>query len=131
MNSIKTQTTNGVKISVEMNFRPDHSSQTNNRFVFAYRISIQNLGQVTVQLLRRYWLITDSDGTQREVEGDGVIGEKPVLRTGEIHQYTSGCHLFTEIGSMEGFYTMLNVQTGKTFEVYIPKFNLVAPLKLN
>lgn len=131
MDSIKTQTTNGVKISVETNFRPDHSSQTNNRFVFAYRISIQNLGQETVQLLRRYWLITDSDGTQREVEGDGVIGEKPVLRTGEMHQYSSGCHLITEIGSMEGYYTMLNVQTGKTFEVYIPKFNLIAPLKLN
>ncbi len=131
MESIKTLTTNGVKISVETHYRPDHSDPRESRFVFAYRITIQNLSQHTVQLMRRYWLITDSDGVRREVEGDGVIGEKPVLKTGELHQYSSGCHLGSEIGSMEGHYTMMNTETGELFVVYIPRFRLTAPQKLN
>ena len=100
-------------------------------FVFAYRITIENKSDETIQLLRRQWFIFDSAGENTEVEGEGVVGKQPTLRPDEVHQYVSGCHLKSEIGKMQGTYEFVNKSDGSTFTVTIPEFTLMAPLKLN
>jgi ApaG protein len=126
-----TQTTQGVQVTVTTNYLPDYSSPGQQHFVFAYKISIQNNSEFTVKLLRRYWQIFDSNGTVREVEGEGVVGQQPVLEPGESHQYVSGCNLKTGIGKMTGNYTMERLVDGKQFTVNIPEFVLIVPYKLN
>lgn len=126
-----TATTNGVKISVETFYQGKYSRPNLNEYVFAYRITIENKTDEIIQLLRRQWFIFDSNGEHSEVTGEGVIGKQPTLAPDEVHQYVSGCHLKTEIGKMNGSYEFLNKSDGSTFEVEIPEFKLVAPLKLN
>ena len=126
-----TKTTEGIKISVETFYQPEYSRPFSNEFMFAYRISIDNVGSHTIQLISRYWVIIDSNGTRREVQGDGVVGKQPVIEPGKQHQYVSGCHLRTEIGKMFGSYTMERTMDGKRFTVNIPEFQLIAPDKLN
>lgn len=126
-----TQTTQGVQITVTTNYLPDYSSPGQQHFVFAYKITIQNNSEFTVKLLRRYWQIFDSNGTVREVEGEGVVGQQPVLEPGDSHQYVSGCNLKTGIGKMLGNYTMERMVDGKQFTVNIPEFVLIVPYKLN
>jgi len=128
---MQTLTTKGITISVETFYQQQHSKPLEAKFIFAYRVTIQNNNTSTVQLLSRYWKITDSNALVREVEGDGVIGRQPILNNGESHQYMSWSHLVTEIGKMSGHYTMLNISTGKTFDVQIPEFQLIAPSKLS
>ena len=125
------QITEGVSITVETFYQPDFSNPLNGEFMFAYRITIENMGHVPVQLLRRHWHIIDSNGSYREVEGEGVVGEQPMLEPGESYQYVSGCNLRTEIGKMYGTYQMENLHNKSHFEVSIPEFDLIAPLKLN
>ncbi len=125
------QITEGVSITVETFYQPDFSNPLNGEFMFAYRITIENMGNVPVQLLRRHWHIIDSNGSYREVEGEGVVGEQPMLEPGESYQYVSGCNLRTEIGKMYGTYQMENLHTKSAFTVNIPEFDLIAPLKLN
>ena len=84
-----------------------------------------------MQLLRRHWYIYDSNGTVREVEGEGVVGLQPVIEPGEIHEYVSGCNLRTSIGKMTGTYLVERVVDGKQFQVQIPEFNMIAPYRLN
>lgn len=126
-----TQVTEGIKISVETRFQPDHSDASARLFLFSYRITIENCGEQTVKLLRRRWLIYDANGVIREVEGKGVIGEQPVLKSGEIHEYSSACDLTTEIGKMRGTYLMEREDSKEKFYVNIPEFKLVAPHRLN
>ncbi len=126
-----TKITNGVKISVETFYQPDYSQPLNHEFMFAYRIAISNESEYTIKLLRRYWVVFDSNGVVREVEGEGVVGQQPVLEPNESHQYVSGSHLRTELGKMRGHYTMERLIDGKIFKVEIPEFPLIAPFKLN
>ena len=126
-----THITEGVKISVETFYQPDYSQPMNAEYMFAYRIIIQNESEFTVKLLRRHWYIFDSNGALREVEGEGVIGQQPVIEPQQSHQYVSGCHLKTEMGKMHGTYLMERIIDGKFFYVNIPEFQLVAPFKLN
>ncbi len=123
--------TNGIRITVESKFRPDHSIPSNDIFVFSYRISIQNHRKDAVQLLQRSWQITDSNGIKRKVRGEGVIGIQPIIAPGAVHEYESACDLQTDMGTMVGFYQMKNLENQELFNVYIPKFMLQVPFKLN
>lgn len=126
-----TQITDGVKVSVETVYQPEYSNPDNEHFMFAYKIRIENLGDYSVKLLKRHWIIFDSNGTLREVIGDGVVGQQPVISPGETHEYVSGCNLKTDIGFMEGAYDMVREIDGGRFKVAIPQFNLIAPYRLN
>ncbi|KAA3438517.1 MULTISPECIES: Co2+/Mg2+ efflux protein ApaG [Rufibacter] len=126
-----TKTTQGVTVNVTTNYLPDYSSPAQQHFVFAYRITIQNNSEFTVKLLRRHWHIFDSNNEVREVEGEGVVGQQPVLEPGESHQYVSGCNLKTSIGKMAGTYLMERLVDGRQFYVTIPEFTLIIPYKLN
>lgn len=126
-----TAITLGVKISVETTYQDDHSDPGNNHYMFAYRITIENLTDYTVQLKKRQWFIFDSNGIQREVEGEGVVGEQPVIDPGESHSYVSACNLNTDMGSMSGNYLMNRLADNKDFIVDIPEFQLIVPYRLN
>ncbi len=126
-----TATTNGVKITAEVFYHPDASFPVKGKYVFAYRIRIQNLNDFPVQLLHRYWKITDSDGIVREVQGPGVIGKQPVILPDRVHEYMSWSPLRTSLGKMEGTYTMIHADTGEEFEARVPSFFLTAPFKNN
>ncbi|MBK7432504.1 MAG: Co2+/Mg2+ efflux protein ApaG [Chitinophagaceae bacterium] len=121
----------GITIRVETYFQPDYSNPVNSEFMFAYRITIENNNAFPVKLLRRKWLIYDSDGTHREVEGEGVVGVQPQINPGESYQYVSGCNLRTDLGKMSGSYLMENINTKKTFSAIIPSFVMCTPFKLN
>lgn len=121
----------GVTISVETFYQPDHSSPATSEYMFAYRITIENNNSFPIRLLRRHWYIFDSDGTNREVEGEGVIGNQPQINSGDKYQYISGCNLRSEIGKMHGTYSMENLNNRKIFPVNIPAFEMVVPFKLN
>jgi len=126
-----TQITDGVKVSVETTFQPEYSSPVQSHFVFTYRIRIENNSQFTIQLHRRHWKVYDAHGVIREVEGEGVVGQQPILEPGEFHEYVSGCNLKTEMGKMKGTYLMERIVDGKNFNVQIPEFVLIVPFKLN
>ncbi len=121
----------GVTISVETFYQPDQSSPATGEYMFAYRITIENNNPFSIRLLRRHWHIFDSDGTNREVEGEGVIGNQPQINSGDKYQYISGCNLRSELGKMHGTYSMENVNNKKVFPVNIPAFEMVVPFKLN
>lgn len=126
-----TQITEGVKVSVETVYQSEYSNPANDHFMFAYKINIQNLSDYTIQLLSRRWLIFDSNGSYKEVEGEGVVGLQPVIEPGDSHEYVSGCNLKTDIGSMKGSYLMRRIVDNEEFTVYIPEFHLIAPYKMN
>lgn len=126
-----TATTLGVRISVETAYQNEHSNPEMAHFMFAYRISIENKTDYTIQLMRRQWFIFDSNGTMREVQGEGVIGEQPVLEPGESYVYVSGCNLRTDFGTMHGHYLMHKAIDNTSFIVEIPRFELVVPYRLN
>ena len=126
-----TEITSGIKVSVETFYQPTQSHPLQSHYFFAYRITIRNDSDYTVQLKRRHWFIFDSNGTRTEVEGEGVVGEQPVLQPGEEHKYISGCNLTTDIGSMHGTYLMEREMDQKSFRVRIPKFEMIFPFRLN
>ena len=123
--------TEGVKVSVRTEYQPEYSSPMQAHYVFTYRITIENGSGYTVQLLRRHWMIHDSNGSVREVEGEGVVGQQPVLEPGEAHEYVSGCNLRSSVGKMVGTYLMERIIDGKQFRVTIPEFTMVVPFRLN
>ena len=123
--------TDGITISVETFYQPDYSNPIGSEFMFAYRITIENNNKFAVKLLSRHWYIYDSNGSLREVEGEGVVGVQPQINPGELYQYISGCNLRTEIGKMHGTYLMENINNKKTFTVAIPSFQMSTPFKLN
>jgi ApaG protein len=118
-------TTEGITITVRPVYLDQESDFLNNRFVFAYFIRIENNSLEEVQLLKRRWLIKEVNGRIQEVEGDGVVGEQPVIKPGKSHEYNSYCVLATFEGSMEGSYLMERTDGGR-FRVTIPQFNLRA-----
>jgi len=126
-----TAVTEGVKVSVETNYQPEYSSPTQMHYVFTYRITIENRGEYTIKLQRRLWFIHDANNAVREVEGEGVVGQQPVLEPGETHQYVSGCNLRSGLGKMHGIYIMEKIMDGKTFNVVIPEFTMIVPYILN
>jgi ApaG protein len=126
-----TLTTHGVKITVQSNYEDSHSRPTNRYFIFSYRITIENNTPNTIQLLRRHWYIFDSMSGWSEVEGEGVVSQKPILYPSEEYQYESFCPLVSEAGKIYGTYLMENKTDGTTFFVNIPVFKLVAPCKNN
>jgi len=121
----------GVEVSVETFYQPDYSNPVSGEYMFAYRITIDNHNNFPVKLHRRRWHIFDSNGSYREVEGEGVVGVQPVLNPGERYQYVSGCNLRTEMGKMYGAYQMENLNNKESFEVNIPVFEMIVPFKMN
>jgi ApaG protein len=126
-----TAITEGIKITVVSQFRPELSGLQVDVFYFDYKISIENFNSFPVQLLRRDWFIYDSLNAPKYVSGEGVVGQQPVLEAGETYTYSSGCDLKSEIGFMTGHYTFVNKQTDVEFPVLIPRFDLITPSKLN
>ena len=126
-----SQITKGVKITVRTHFQPAYSRPEMSHFLFTYKILIENRSEYSVQLLRRHWYIFDSNGEHREVEGDGVVGQQPVLMPNEIYEYESACNLTTDIGKMSGVYEMIRIIDKEKFMVEIPEFKLIAPQRLN
>lgn len=108
----------------------DQSDPDAERFIFAYTITLENVGTVPAQLISRHWIITDGNSNVQEVRGLGVIGEQPLLRPGEKYEYTSGCQLDTPVGIMRGTYQMM-AEDGTAFEAEIPEFTLSIPRVLH
>jgi len=123
-------TTNGVRIEVRTRFLEERSNPQVNKFLFAYTVTITNLEAMSVQLMSRKWVITDADGDVETVEGQGVVGEQPVLQPGQSFEYTSFCPLETPFGKMEGHYNMVAAD-GSAFEATIAPFGLATPTTLN
>ena len=121
----------GISILVETFYQPEYSHPVNQEFMFAYRITIENFNNFTIQLLSRHWDIKDSNGEWREVDGEGVVGVQPMIANGKQFQYVSGCNLKTEIGKMWGTYTFLRMVDQERFNVTIPEFDLLCPFKMN
>ena len=120
------QTTAAIKVIVEPFYLEEQSEPEANHFVWAYHVRIENTGKKTVRLMTRHWRITDSLGNTQEVQGDGVVGEQPVLTPGESFEYTSGTPLGTPSGIMVGTYQM-ETESGDRFDVDIPAFSLDSP----
>ncbi len=118
--------TDGVTVRVAVNFLPEQSRIEASKWFWVYHIRLENDGPQAVQLLTRHWRITDGRGMVNHVEGEGVVGEQPVLLPGQSHDYVSGCPLTTPHGSMEGHYTFRR-EDGLLFEAAIPYFPLAAP----
>ncbi|MEK0440310.1 MAG: Co2+/Mg2+ efflux protein ApaG, partial [Bacteroidota bacterium] len=108
-----------------------HSSVLQNQFAFFYHITIENLGDFSVRLLRRKWIIVDAHGSERQVEGEGVVGVQPSLPPSDQHEYTSSCLLSTPFGVMRGNYTFERLMDGQLFTVSIPEFKLEVPYLLS
>ncbi len=126
-----SKVTEGVKISVESFYQHDYSNPINSEYRVAYRVTIENNNAFAVKLLRRHWFIHDSNASQREVEGEGVVGIQPLINPGEKYQYISGCNLRSEMGKMFGTYQMENQLNKELFDVNIPVFYMVVPFKMN
>lgn len=119
--------TRGIHVAVRPVFLEDQSAPTEGRYVWAYRVRIENRGRETVQLLRRTWRITDAHGRVQMVHGAGVVGEQPVLEPGEAFEYTSGTPLDTSSGFMAGLYHFVVAASGEAFDAEIPLFSLDSP----
>lgn len=131
MGNQSTQVTHGIKISVETKFQAEHSVAEHRHFLFSYRITIENNSEYTVQLISRHWDIYDSSSEHSEVDGEGVVGEQPVLEPGELFEYESACSLTTDMGRMSGKYLMERKIDKARFYVTIPEFELIVPQRLN
>ena len=119
-----------VSVQVQSVYIESQSSPDEERYVFAYTITIRNLGRAPVQLLKRYWLITNGNGRETEVQGEGVVGVQPHIEPGGEYQYTSGAVIETPFGTMEGHYEMV-AQDGESFRVPVPVFRLAIPTLIN
>ena len=126
-----SQITKGIKISVLTAFEGTYFKNHKIHYAFSYMITIENQGNDSVQLITRHWEILDSLNYAETVDGEGVIGKKPVLKSGESYTYSSGCLLCSPFGSMRGAFKMVNFSTTKNFEVVVPTFKLNAPFALN
>ena len=119
-------TTRGIEVTVEPCFLPQRSSAAKGDFFWAYRIVIRNRGSETVQLLTRHWIVTDANGREQTIKGEGVVGKQPLLAPGEQFEYTSGVPLPTSSGFMTGRYQM-TTEAGEPFEIDVPTFSLDSP----
>jgi len=125
------QVTHDIRISVKTAYNTKFSRPELEKYIFAYYVTIENVGNEKMQLLRRHWLIQDSLGPIREVEGEGVIGEQPILEPGGKFEYNSWTDMKSTIGRMYGFYTFHKLGTDQLVQVEIPEFQLVTPFQSN
>jgi ApaG protein len=125
-NPLYERTTNGIRVAVKPAFIDDQSNPDDSRYLWSYTVTIENKSPETVQLISRYWHITDAAGRVKEVRGPGVVGAQPVLAPGQSFEYTSGCPLPTASGYMVGKYLM-KAASGEDFEAEIPAFLLESP----
>ncbi|NNE26801.1 MAG: Co2+/Mg2+ efflux protein ApaG [Saprospiraceae bacterium] len=123
---MNVKTTDGITIRVKAFYEEGVSKPQNKYFAFSYGVEIENNSSYDVQLLSRYWIIKDSNLTIREVEGEGVIGEQPIIKPDGLHHYSSWVPLHTTVGKMAGYYKMKRLLDGSVFKAYIPEFHLVA-----
>ncbi|HKK15993.1 MAG TPA: Co2+/Mg2+ efflux protein ApaG [Gammaproteobacteria bacterium] len=119
-----------IKVEVDTTYIQEQSEPDDNRYVFAYTITITNKGMLPAQLLSRHWIITDANNKVQEVRGEGVIGEQPYLQPGDSFRYTSAAMIETPVGCMQGEYQML-ADDGFEFDAEIPVFNLSTPHTLH
>ena len=126
-----SQITRGIKISVITSFEGTYFKNYKINYAFSYQITIENHSKDSVQLITRHWEIFDALNSIEIVDGEGVIGKKPVLKPGEKHTYSSGCLLSSPHGAMRGYFSMINFTTTRTFRVVVPTFRLSAPFALN
>ncbi len=119
-----------IEVQVETQYVEEQSIPDQDRFVFAYTITISNRGSMPAKLLTRHWIITDANNKVQEVKGEGVVGEQPYLRPGEQFRYTSGTIIETPVGSMRGSYQMI-ADDGVEFDAEIPAFTLSIPRTLH
>lgn len=127
----ESEVTQNVEVIAVGVYLPQQSSPAHQQYIYAYKIKIINHGNYTVQLLSRKWIIKDALMGKREVEGEGVIGQQPILAPGQSHEYVSGTDMLTPIGSMQGYYVMKYLHSGEIFKVNIPAFTLCTPEYLN
>lgn len=120
-----------IEVTVKTVYQPEFSLPNGFEHMFAYHIKIENNSGYTVQLLRRHWHIADSNGVRREVKGEGVVGQQPILEPGEVHYYSSACNLQTEMGKMHGYYEFVRLVDESLFSVEIPEFIMVVPTRMN
>ena len=126
-----SQITKGIKISVLTSFEGTYFKNYKIHFAFTYHVSIENQSKDSVQLNSRHWEIYDALNNTETVDGEGVIGKKPVIKPGENYTYSSGCLLSSPIGAMKGHFNMVNFTTTRSFKVEIPAFKLSAPFAIN
>lgn len=120
--------TEGIKVTVEVTYQPEFSSPHQHHYVFTYKVNIENNSAHTLQLMRRKWEISDAGDVAKTVEGDGVVGQQPILEPGNKHEYVSGCNLKSGLGKMRGSFFMEKLFDGKYLEVKIPEFQLIADI---
>lgn len=125
------QVTQGIKVSIETTFEGTFYRDYKMRYSFAYTVTIENKGKDAVQLTSRHWEISDALNNVEIVDGDGVIGKKPVIQPGKKHIYSSSCLLLSPFGSMKGHYNMVNFTSTREFRVAIPAFKLSEPSAMN
>ena len=125
------QVTKGIRISVETRYEGSFLKNSLPNHAFRYLITIENQSNEIIQLVKRHWKIMESTKPTQIVEGPGVIGKKPIIKTGQMVQYESGCIINSQRGAMKGFYTMIIHSTAKEFNVEIPVFQLDTPFSLN
>ena len=128
---METKISNGIRISVESNFLIGESNLAENRYCHAYRVTIANERSTDVQLISRVWIIKDSLGTTRKVEGAGVVGQQPIIEPGKAHQYVSWCPMSSDLGTMQGHYVMQDRSSEELFNAIVPRFELIYPPRCN
>ncbi len=131
MENTVSKITEGIRVSVRPSYQMEESSPQQHYYLFAYEVEIRNESAEKVQLMSREWHITDGVGSERYVQGDGVIGEQPILEPGASHRYLSYCDFKTFAGRMAGFYYMHRFSDGRSLRVEIPEFEMVAPFIQN
>lgn len=119
-----------IQVTTQVEYIPEQSSEEQDRYVFAYTITIANTGSIPAQLISRHWVITDAANSVQEVRGLGVVGEQPLLKPGESFEYTSGSAIATPVGTMKGTYQMV-AEDGTKFDAVIPEFTLSMPRVLH
>ncbi|OFZ68131.1 MAG: Co2+/Mg2+ efflux protein ApaG [Betaproteobacteria bacterium RBG_16_58_11] len=119
-----------IQVTTQVEYIPEQSSEEQDRYVFAYTITIANTGSIPAQLISRHWIITDATNSVQEVRGLGVVGEQPLLKPGESFEYTSGSAIATPVGTMKGTYQMV-AEDGTKFDAEIPEFTLSMPRVLH
>lgn len=128
---MKSAVTSGIEIKVSSRYEPVFSNESNMEFLFSYAVEITNTNDFPVRLLNRHWHITDGLGKIRQVDGVGVIGKQPIIKSYQNFSYESACDFPTHMGKMKGYYLFKNLENGFTFKVYIPEFLMVSLQKLN
>ncbi len=123
-----TAITEGISVSIEVTYQAEFSNPNQHHYVFTYKVTIENRSSATVQLMRRKWEIFDAAESTKIVEGSGVVGQQPVLETGESHTYVSGCNLKSGLGKMKGVYYMEKLSDGRNIEVIVPEFQMIASI---